>query len=249
MLEKEVEIRTADGTADAVLFQPQERGQWPGVIHLPDIMGVRPSHRQMAGRLASRGYTVLLVNVFYRTGKYPLWTFPLKMGDEQSMKRFAELAAPLSPEAMERDSSAYVDFLGRQESVARGPMGVVGYCFTGAMAMRAAAARPDRIAAIASFHGGRLFTDEPSSPHTLLPRIKARLYFAHAVEDHSMPKEAIEKLEKVLAAWNGRSESETYRDAHHGWTVPDSAAFNAPQADRALEKMAGLFQATLQGGH
>lgn len=248
MLEKEIEIRTADGTADAVLFQPQDRGRWPGVIHLPDIMGIRPAHREMARRLASRGYAVLLVNVFYRTGKSPLWSFPLKMGEERTMKRFAELAGPLSPEAMERDASAYVDFLGEQESVARGPLGVAGYCFTGAMAMRAAAARSERIAAVASFHGGRLFTDEPASPHTLLPRIKARLYFGHAVEDQTMPKEAIEKLEKALAAWDGRSESETYQGARHGWTVPDSAAYNAPQADRALEKMTSLFQAALNGG-
>ena len=127
------------------------------------------------------------------------------------MARFRELAGPLTAAAMESDGAAYVDFLAKQAGVSAGKMGVVGYCFTAAMAMRTAAARPERIAAVAGFHGGRLFTDDPASPHTILPRIKARLYFGHAIEDHSMPKEAIEKFEQALRAWGGKFESETYR--------------------------------------
>ena len=114
------------------------------------------------------------------------------------MKRFAELMGPLGPEAMELDAGDYVDFLAAQDSVNDGPMGVVGYCFTGAMAVRTAAVRPDKIVAAASFHGGALYTDAPASPHLALPRVKARLYFGHAVEDRSMPAEAIEKLNQAL---------------------------------------------------
>lgn len=244
-MEREIEIRTADGAADGLLFQPDGKGPWPGVIHLTDIGGIRPSHREMAKRLSSQGYAVLLPNVFYRTGRPPLFDSPFKMGEEKSMKRLGELTAPLTPEAMERDASAYVDFLSKQESVGSGPLGVVGYCFTGAMALRIAATRPNQIAGAASFHGGSLCTDAPASPHRLLPGIKARLYFGHAVEDRSMPKEAIEKLDRALEAWGGRYESEVYDGARHGWTVQDSPAYNQPQAERAFGKLVELFSAAV----
>jgi carboxymethylenebutenolidase len=146
---------------------------------------------------------------------------------------------------MESDATAYVDFLAKQESVRSEPMGVIGFCFTGAMALRTAAKRPDKIAAVASFHGGGLFTDDPASPHTVLPKVKARLYFGHAIEDRSMPREAIAKFEGALAAWNGAHESETYDGAHHGWSVPGSPAYNEPQAERAFQKLTELLAATL----
>jgi len=125
-------------------------------------------------------------------------------------------------------------------------MGVVGFCFSGTMAMRAAAARPHRIAAAASFHGGRLYTDQPTSPHHQLPRIKARLYFAHAVDDKSMPAESIAKFEEALKAWGGHYQSETYEGALHGWTVPGGHVYNHAQAERAFDKLTRLFAETLK---
>src|SRR5262249_30276975 len=178
-----------------------------------------------------------------------LWDFPRRLGEERTTKRIAELSAPVTPEAMERDDSDYVDFLAAQDSVSEGAMGVVGHCFTGAMAMRAATARPDRIAAAASFHGVRLFTDAPTSPHLILPRVKARLYFAHAVKDNSMPEEAIEKFNRALEAWGAmgnRYESEIYEGAYHGWTALDSPVYNEAQAERAFEKIAEQFVETLK---
>lgn len=246
MLEKEIEIRTADGTADGILYQAEDGRRYPGVIHLTDIGGIRPSHRAMAKRLAEKGYTVLLPNVFYRTGKPPMFDFVPKMGEERTMKRFGELAAPMTPQATERDAAAYVDFLAAQNSVGPGKMGVVGHCFTGGMAMRTAAVRPEKIVAAASFHGGGLFTDAPTSPHLVLPRIKAELYFGHAIEDHSMPKEAIEKLDRALAAWGGKYLSETYAGAYHGWTTADAPVYNQAQSERAFEKLSGLFARTLK---
>jgi carboxymethylenebutenolidase len=142
---------------------------------------------------------------------------------------------------MERDASAYVDFLGAHASVTDGPMAVVGYCFTGAMALLIAAARPDRIAAAASFHGGRLYVDTPQSPHLVLPRVTARLYFGHATNDSQIPQEAIDKLDRALAAWGGRYESEVYEGAAHGWTVPDSGAYDEAQAERAFAKLTALL--------
>jgi carboxymethylenebutenolidase len=129
--------------------------------------------------------------------------------------------------------------------VADGPAGIVGHCFTGAMAMRMAAARPDRIAAVASFHGGGLATETPTSPHLLLPQIRAELYFGHATEDASMPADAIARLEAALQSWGGHYTSEVYDGAHHGWTAEDSAAYDAPQAERAFQAMTALFKKAL----
>jgi carboxymethylenebutenolidase len=245
MIEEEIEIRTHDGTADAVLYR-HEDGHRPGVIHLTDIIGVRASHRQMAKRLAEEGYTVLMPNVFYRTGRPPLIDFDLRADKERTKGRFAELMEPLTPEAMERDAGGYVDFLAWHSSTTDGPMGAVGYCFSGAMALRTAAARPDKIAVAASFHGGRLYTETPASPHLVLPRVKARLYFGHAVEDRSMPAEAIEKLDRALEKWGGKYDSEVYEGAYHGWTVPDTPVYNQPQAERACSKLTELLAGALK---
>jgi carboxymethylenebutenolidase len=200
----------------------------------------------MASRLAAAGYTVLMPNLFYRFGKPPVVDFAAGFDNEETKKRVAELRAPLTPEAVESDAGAYVDFLAGQKGVSGDSIGVVGYCFAGSVALRAAAARPDRVAAAASFHGGGLCTDAPTSPHLLLPRIKARLYFGHAVEDRGMPPEAIDRLDQALAAWGGVYESEVYEGARHGWTVPDSPVFNGPQAERAFAKLTGLCAQALQ---
>ena len=201
----------------------------------------------MARRLAAEGYTVLMPNVFYRTGRPPLFDFKPSMGgDERTTKRIAEMTGPLTPEAVEDDASKYVDFLAARDSTGEGAMGVVGYCATGSMAIRIAAARPDRIAAAASFHGGRLFTEAPTSPHLVLPGIKAALYFGHAIQDRSMPDEAIEKLTRALESWGGRYESEVYEGAYHSWTVPDSPVYNQSQAERAFQKLTDLFTRTLR---
>lgn len=248
MTETKLDVPTTDGTAEAFLYTPSSgAGPWPGVITLTDIMGIRGAYQKMAQRLADQGYVVLLPNVFYRGAKLPVLDFVPQMGDERTMKRMGELCASLSNTQMGPDGSAFADFLLAQPNVKGPKTGVVGYCFTGQMAVRAAAAAPDRIAAAASFHGGGLLTDQPDSPHLLLPKIKARLYFGHAVEDRSMPAEAIAKLEAVLKDWPGRSESETYDGAHHGWCVPGrQGIYNEPQAERAFAKLVALFDATLK---
>jgi len=245
MKEEAVEIRTVDGTADVFLYgNGENRG--PGFLFLTDIGGIRPSQREMAARLAGEGYTVLLPNMFYRTHRVPLFEGPMNFADEATRRRFGELKAALPPDAIERDAAGYAGFLAARSGPAEGPIGVTGLCFAGAAALRIAAAVPERVAAVASFHGGGLFTEAPDSPHLLLPRIRARLYFGHAVEDRGMPAEAIEKLEAALAAWGGRYESETYEGAYHGWTVPDSPVYNQPQAERAFRKLTELLAQTLR---
>jgi carboxymethylenebutenolidase len=216
------------------------------VIHYTDIGGIRASQQQMAQQLAGTGYVVLMPNIFYRTEELPLFDFPLKFGEERTTKRLAELSSPLTPEAITRDASDYVDFLARQDFVKPGSMGVVGYCFAGKMALYTALARPDKIAAAASLHGGGLATTAPNSPHlTLIPSLTARLYFGHATNDNSMPADAIERLKHALVAWGGEYESEVYEGAFHSWTVPDSPVYNQPQADRAFHELTQLFADTL----
>lgn len=247
MFEEKIQIPGPSGTVEAILYRPQATGRWPGVIQYTDIGGIRPSQEQMARQLSEKGYVVLMPNVFYRTSALPLFDFPLKFGEERTMKRIAELSSPLTPEAIMQDASAYVDFLAQQESVKAGAMGVVGYCFTAKMALYTALARPDKIAAAASFHGGGLATDATNSPHlSLTSRIKARLYFGHATNDKSMPPEAIEKLNRALKAWGGKYESEIYEGAFHSWTVPDSPVYNQPQAERAFGKLTEMFSETLR---
>jgi carboxymethylenebutenolidase len=245
VIEQAVEIQTPDGTSDGVLHHDEDGHPRPGVLLFTDIGGIRAANLELARRLASQGYCVLVPNVFYRTGRTPL-TPPLRNLPEEARKqRMAELTQPLTAEAMERDGSAYVDFLQSQSYVRQGMMGIVGYCFTGKMALHAAAARPDKIVAAASFHGGGLVTDTPTSPHLTLPRITARLYFAHATKDRSMSEEAIAKLDRALEAWGGRYESETYAGAFHSWTASDSPVYNPAQAERAFEKLKKLFEETL----
>lgn len=241
----QIEIRTADGISDGYLYLPDGEGSFPGVIHLTDIGGIRPVQHDMAQRLAGEGYCVLMPNVFYRTGRPPVFPDGANMSNELGRQRYADITAPLTPEAIERDVSAYLDFLADQDAVSATAMGVVGYCFTGALALRTAARRPDRIGAAASFHGARLFTDAPTSPHLLLPRIHAHLYFGHAVEDRGMSQEAIDGLGQALAAWGGSYESEVYPGAYHGWTVPDSPVYNPEQAEHAYQKLKELFAGSL----
>ena len=247
MVEKELQIRMTDGRADAVLYHPDGAGGFPGVLYLTDIGGIRPATRDMARRLAEQGYSLLMPNVFYRTSRPPVFVRKPGSGEEEMMKRVAELGAPLTAEAIETDASVYIDFLDRQASVdPTRKLGVVGHCFTGAVAMRVAAARPDRVAVAASFHGGRLFTDGPASPHLVLPRIKAELYFGHAVSDRTMPQDAIQKLESALEAWGGKYQSEVYPGAYHSWTVADSPVYNQTQSERAFSKLSQLLASTLQ---
>jgi carboxymethylenebutenolidase len=247
MTEQDLQISMPGGTADAVLFSPTPATPLPGVLHLPDIGSTREAHRSMARRLSAEGYAVLLVNPFYRTSRPPVFDFPRSAGEPRTIQRMAELMAPLTPEIQQQDLATYIDFLTAQSAVRPGTIGAVGYCFSGALALRAASTRPSQVAAAASFHGGGLYkTGDPASPHLVLPQVAARLYFGHAVQDKSMDAEAIKQFEQALAAWGGTYESETYEGAFHSWTVPDSPVFNPEQADCAFRKLTELFAATLR---
>ena len=244
--EKEITIPVGGGSAEGYFFSPENGDAAPGVLFLTDIMGIRPANLGMAKRVAEHGYTVLMPNVFWRASGLPIFDFEPKIGEERTTKRFGELFGALSPDQMSADAADYLDFLAKQPHVKPGKMGVVGYCFTGAMAMRTAAARPDLVGAAASFHGGGLASDQPTSPHLLLPQIRARLYFGHAIEDRTMTPEAIARLDAALKAWGGKYESEVYDGCLHGWTVPGRDIYNEKQAERHYAKMFETFDAALK---
>jgi carboxymethylenebutenolidase len=243
MIEKLLEITAADGVADAILYAPDE-GRYPGLLFYTDIFGIRPTNQGMAKRVAEQGYAVLMPNVFYRYGKPPFGA-NFKMGDPASMKLLQDLFASLTGAMMEKDAPHYVRALLDQPQVTGSNIAVVGYCFTGAMALRTAAVCADQVAAAASFHGGRLVTEETDSPHSRVPQVKAELYFGHAVEDQSMPPDAIEKLNDALKGWGGKYQSEVYEGARHGWTAPGRDVYDEKQAERHYEKLFDLLKRNL----
>jgi carboxymethylenebutenolidase len=247
MKQLELKLAMPDGVTDAVLYTADDGKPLPGVLFIPDVWSLRDTMQQMASRVAAEGYTVLLPNPFYRVSAPPVFPFARKDATpEQIMKRIGELAAPLTPAAVEADTATWVDCLASQPTTAPGGIGVVGLCMGGMIAFRAAAARPDVVKVAASFHGGGLYRDNsPASPHLELPKIKSRLYFGHAIEDNSMNPEAIAGLVKALKEWGGHYESEIYEGAHHGWTVADNPAYNQPQAERAYTKLISLFKEEL----
>jgi carboxymethylenebutenolidase len=244
MIEKKFEIAAADGVIDAILYAPDDVAR-PGVLFYTDIFGIRPANQGMAQRVAAQGYTVLMPNVFYRYGKPPFADASFKWGEPDSMKIINGLFGALTGALMERDAPVYAEALIDRPEVSEGKIGVVGYCFTGAMALRTAAVCADQIAAAASFHGGQLVTAEPDSPHSGIPQVKGELYFGHAVEDQSMPPDAIEKLNDTLKAWDGKYQSEVYEGARHGWTVPGRDVYNEKQAERHYEKLFDLLKRNL----
>ena len=241
----DVTVKTADGAADAVLFHPAGRGAWPAVLLWPDILGLRPVFREMGRRLAAQGYTVLVPNPFYRSRRAPIVTGPFDFGDKAAVAKLFELKAPLTDAKIDADTKAYLAFLDRQKQVDRRKgAGVQGYCFSGPFAFRAATLRPDRIRAVATFHGGGLVTKEPNSPHLLIPRTKARFLVAIAQNDDRAQPDAKTILKAGFAAAKRPAVVEVY-PADHGWCVAGSQAYNEPAAERAWRGVTKLYHATL----
>ena len=253
VIETDVEIKTPDGTCDAAFIRPKT-GSHPGVLIWPDAFGLRPSMREIAKRIAADGYSVLVPNPFYRVSKAPFtdashFNFQ-NPADMAKLQPF--MASVNAPGNAENDAIAYVAFLDAQKEVDKAKkIGTQGYCMGGALVMKTAAALPDRIGAGASFHGGALVTDKPTSPHLLAPKIKARMYFGVASNDDARQPDAKDKLKQAFAAANVPAEIEVYAGAMHGWCVPDmptqngAPIYNKPDAERAWGKLVALYKSAL----
>ena len=240
-----VEVPTPDGTADCHFVHPSS-GAHPGVLVWPDALGLRPAFESMARRLAESGYAVLVVNPYYRSVRAPVLPEGASFRDEATRKKIFPLMRSLSPETNVRDATAFVGFLDGQDAVANDRMmGTTGYCMGGSMTMRTAAAFPDRVGAGASFHGGRLVTDGPDSPHLLVDRMRAHYLFAIAENDDKKDPEAKNVLREAFAAAGLPAEIEVYAGTLHGWCPPDSAVYHEAQAERAWSRLLALFETAL----
>lgn len=246
--EREVEITTPDGVMDAHFVAPSA-GSWPAVLVWPDIMGLRPAFRLMANRLAKSGYAVLTVNPFYRLAKGQVFDATTeKFSDPPVRTRLVALMGPTvgNPDNTKNDAGAAVAWLDKQKEVdtARG-IGTTGYCMGGPLVMRTMAFQPDRVKGGATFHGGGLVTTTPTSPHLLVPQMKAKAVLI-AVADND-DKADLTVKDKVKAAFDAKgipAEVEVY-PAQHGWCPPDSQVFDQVQADRAWERLLATFKAAL----
>ncbi len=235
--ESDVIVTTPDGAADAYFVHPAT-GTAPGVLVWPDIFGLRPSFRQMGKRLAESGYSVLVVNPFYRTKKAPT----ADAGAATPIDQVRPLAQTLNPTTHMTDAKAFIAWLDRQSSVAKNrKMGTQGYCMGGPMALRTAAAVSARVGAVASFHGGGLVRDAPDSPHLQAAKSKAQFLIAIAENDDSRAPNDKTALKETFAAANLTAEIEVYAGAAHGWCPPDSRVYNEPLAEKAWSRLLALY--------
>ena len=241
----EVEIKTPDGTADAYFVYPAT-GKHPGVLIWPDIFGLRPAFKQMAKRLAESGYSVLVVNPFYRTKKAPTAPDHPDFNDPETRKMLMSLHDSLTAETGTTDAKAFIAYLDSQAPVdKKRKIGTTGYCMGGPLVFQTAAASPARVGAGGTFHGGGLVTDKPDSPSLLIPKMKAHFLIAIAENDDQKQPDAKTVLHDSFAKAKLPAEIEVYKGTMHGWCPPDSQVYNQEQAEKAWGRLLVLFKSAL----
>ncbi|MFB6525538.1 MULTISPECIES: dienelactone hydrolase family protein [unclassified Streptomyces] len=239
-------IPTPDGQADALAAFPDDGRRHPGVLLYMDVFGPRPRLEEMARELAGHGYFVLMPHIFYREGAAPLLELPEHIGEEERPALFEQVMPFYLAHTAERvltDADAYLAYLADRPEVADGPVGVVGYCLGGVLAMRTAAARPERVAAVAGFHPGALLTDEADSPHLLAPKVTAEVHFGIAESD--MTPEEFGRLNEALEAAGVRHGNEIYPGTEHGFTMADTSAYSPEGTRRHWDRLLPLLARTL----
>jgi carboxymethylenebutenolidase len=235
--ESDVTVKTPDGSADCYFVHPAS-GTGAAVLIWPDIFGLRPAFRQMGKRLAESGYSVLVVNPFYRVQKAP--TSP--KGAATPIAEVRPLAQALSETTHMSDAKAFIGWLDGQASVAKNrKIGTQGYCMGGPIAFRTAASVPDRVGAVASFHGGGLVTDQPNSPHLQASKSQSQFLVAIAANDDQRAPNDKVVLKETFAKASRPAEIEVYEGAAHGWCPPDSGVYNEPQAEKAWSRLLALY--------
>jgi carboxymethylenebutenolidase len=240
-----ISIDTRDGSCPVYVYRPDGNGLWPGVLVFMDGLGIRPAILEIGEQLAANGYFVLLPDLYYRSGPYEPMNARTVFADPEQrkvlMEKFMALATPAN---VMSDTKALLDYLAAHRDVKKGRIGTTGYCMGGLMSLTAAGTYPDRIVAAASYHGGRLATDAPDSPHRLAPKMKARIYVAGAIEDQSFPDDMKARLEQALTDAGVDHTVETY-PAKHGWVVRDTPVYDAAAAERHWKTLLALFGAAL----
>jgi carboxymethylenebutenolidase len=244
-----IDIKTRDGLCPSYVYRPAGTGPWPAVLVYMDGLAIRPAMLEIGERLAPHGYFVLLPDLFYRSGPYaPMDAKAViaDLSDPERRKVFLDkYFVPASPANVMSDTQAFLEYLGAQRDVRAGGIGTTGYCMGGLMSLTAAGTYPDHIVAAASYHGGRLVTDAPDSPHRLAPRMKARVYVAGAIEDQSFTDDMKAQLEQALSEAGVDHRIETY-PAKHGWVFRDTPVYDAAASERHWQSMLALFNETLK---
>jgi carboxymethylenebutenolidase len=241
-----INIKTRDGTCPSYVYQPAGKGPWPAVLVFMDGLGIRPAMLELGERLATLGYYVLLPDLYYRSGPYEPMDPHTVFSDPEKRKVLMEkFFAPATPANIMSDTRAFLDHLAAQPQVKAGGIGTTGYCMGGLMSLTAAGTYPEQIAAAASYHGGRLATDAPDSPHLLAAKMRARIYIGGAIEDQSFPDDMKQRLEQALTAAGVDHRIETYQ-AKHGWVFHDTPVYDAAAAERHWRSLGELFEAKLK---
>ena len=242
MIETELDIPTADGAMNTFVVFPEENAPFPVVFFYMDAPGKREELHDMARRLASVGYYVVLPNLYYRRTR-DYW---LKERTPENMAVMFEHMHATTIGMVVRDTAAMITFVEQQNEANATRIGAVGYCMSGPFVVAAAAAYPDRISCIASIHGANMVTDAPDSPHKLAPEVQCESYYACAETDKWAPKSDIDILEQALKGSKAPHRIEWYPGAEHGFVFPLRAGiFHKPSAERHWERLFDLFKRNL----
>ena len=247
MREFETDIGTPDGSMDSFVCQPEEGGPYPVVILYMDAPGIREELRDMARRIATVGYYVLLPNMYYRVGREGHYGFDLSQirTDDSQRDRMFEVMNTLTNALVVSDTKPMLDFLAGEAGAAAGPVGCVGYCMSGRYVMSVAAAYGDQIGAIASYYGVGIITDEADSPHLQAAKISAETYLAFASDDPHVPTSVLDQLPGVLTEAGVKHRIEVHPETEHGFAFPQRPVYRKAAAERHWERLFALFQRNL----
>ncbi|MFQ3786334.1 dienelactone hydrolase family protein [Halomonas sp. A29] len=246
-MSRAIEIPAADGTIDAYILTPgSAEGPLPAVVLFTDIGGLRPCYHEKAQKIADNGYAVLMPNVYYRDVSGLVVPEGKSFRDPDVRPTLFEYAGHLTPEAQTRDFTALLKCIDHEPEFAAGKIGTVGYCMTGAFALRMAAEHPDRVAAAAGFHSANLAkADDPNSPVHVVGTIEARVYLGHADKDELLPPDQIARVDEALAKVGVHFTTELYKGAAHGFTAKDAPSYDAAADALHHKRLAMLLEETL----
>ncbi|HEX3699476.1 MAG TPA: dienelactone hydrolase family protein [Phenylobacterium sp.] len=244
MIEQTVEIATKHGATTTFIAHPERNGPHPVVLFFMDAPAIREELRDMARRIATVGYYVMLPNLYYRQGVMEMKDLP-PLPDAEARARMFEFMNALSIPLVMDDADALLDFADRDPGAGTGPVGAVGYCMSGQYAINFAARWPERVGAAASIYGVRLVTDEADSPHLAAAKAMGELYFGCAEHDQWAPLETVEALDHSIKSRNLNAEVELYPGVHHGFAFPQRAVYDKAAAERHWERLFALFKRNL----
>ena len=244
MIEETIDVATRDGAMTTFMCWPERGGPHPAVVFYMDAPGIREELRDMARRLGTAGYLVVLPNMYYRSGRMELGPIDPAPDSPRRKQMFALMESLTIPGIMQ-DTQAILDLLKDRPAASPGPFGTVGYCMSGTYAINAAANFPDRIRAAASIYGSHLVTERDDSPHRVAAKASGELYFACAEIDDWAPPETVDALQAALKTSGARAELEIYPGVHHGFAFPQRAVYDKPAAERHWERLIALFRRNL----